>query len=114
LPNNIVALCNNFAGIKRVWYPIYFFVYKNHPHIVSAKNGEWEQYGSKGMFACLKSDYLQIGGLKESYTEWGHEDTDLWQRFHKNNYVVIRNRQKSFFHHWHKSFNPKYAHMNDN
>lgn len=113
LPTNIVSLCNSFTGSKRVWYPIYFFLYKNRPPHVAPENGEWEQYGSKGMLACLKKDYEKIGGLNEVYTVWGHEDTDLWERFHAEGYTIIRNRQKNFFHHWHQSFNPKYTFMND-
>jgi glycosyltransferase involved in cell wall biosynthesis len=112
LPPNIVQLCNNYVAPKQLWYPIYFFVYNKRPAIANRHNGIWEQYGSKGMFACLKTDYENIGGLNESYTTWGHEDTELWERFHQARYVIIRNQQPNFMHHWHNTFNPKYKHMN--
>jgi glycosyltransferase involved in cell wall biosynthesis len=113
IPPNIVQLCNNFVARKRVWYPIYFFLFNKRPEVVHRQNGIWEQYGSKGMFACLKTDYEAIGGLNEQYTTWGHEDTELWERFHRNGYIIIRNRQPNFVHHWHDTFNPKYKHMNN-
>lgn len=108
LPLNFVQLCNSFIGKKRVWYPIYFFQFENKSSVVASKNGVWEKYGSKGMFGALKSDFKKVGKLNEKYTEWGFEDTELWQRFHQSNFVVIRNKQKDFFHHWHETFNPKY------
>lgn len=112
VPSNIVQLCNNYVGAKMVWFPIYFFLFKNKPIFVSKENGVWEQYGSKGMFACTKQAYQEIGGLNEEYKVWGYEDTELWLRFHQANYIIIRNRQSQFFHHWHTTHNPKYAHLN--
>ncbi|MES2655503.1 MAG: galactosyltransferase-related protein [Bacteroidota bacterium] len=112
LPQNIVSLCNNYVSKKTVWFPIYFFLFKNKPVKVAKENGEWEQYGSKGMFACTKKAYEQIGGLNEQYTTWGYEDTELWLRFHQEHYTIIRNQQANFFHHWHTTHNPKYAHLN--
>jgi len=112
LPKNIVAYCNYFTGIKRVWYPIFFFLYNNKPIVIAKQNGEWEQFGSKGMLACLKQDWNNIGGLNENYTTWGREDTELWENFHKNNYTIVRNRAK-ILHHWHSSHNPKYKFMNE-
>lgn len=113
LPQNIVSLCNAYTAKRRVWYPVYFFIYKNKPAVAKRENGEWELYGSKGMLSVLKEDWEYIGGLNEKYTTWGEEDTELWQRFHQHHFTIIRNKQKDFFHHWHDSFNPKYKHMNE-
>lgn len=112
LPHNIVTLVNQYTGPKVVWYPICFFLFKNKLPKISKQNGIWQQYAS-GMFAALKTDYINIGGLDEKFVEWGYEDTDLWERFHRDDFVVIRNRQRNFFHHWHNTFNPKYKHLND-
>lgn len=111
LPENIVESVNFFTAKNQVWYPIFFFLYKNKPAVIAKQNGEWEQYGSKGMLSCLKEDWLAIGGLNETYTTWGNEDTELWERFHKNEYTIVRNRAK-IMHHWHSSYNPKYEFMN--
>lgn len=111
LPKNIVTYCNFFVGSKRVWYPIFFFLYKNKPKTVSKVTGEWELYGSKGMLACLKKDWDLIGGLNETYVNWGNEDTELWERFHKSQFTIVRNKTK-IFHHWHQTHNPKYEFMN--
>jgi hypothetical protein len=112
VPPDIVQLCNNYVAPGRTWYPIYFFLFNKRPLKVHKDNGIWEQYGSKGMFACLKSDFNTIGGLNEQYLTWGHEDTELWERFHREGYTIIRNQQANFVHYWHNTFNPKYKHMN--
>lgn len=112
LPKNIVNYCNYFTANKRVWYPIFFFLYKNKPAVITKQNGEWEQYGSKGMVGCLKHDWQAIGGLNEIYTEWGNEDTELWERFHKKGFTIVRNRT-NIIHHWHHTYNPKYERMNN-
>jgi len=111
LPKNIVESVNFFSAKNRVWYPIFFFLYKNKQAVIAKQNGEWEQYGSKGMLSCLKQDWLTIGGLNENYTTWGNEDTELWERFHKKGFIIVRNRAK-IMHHWHSSHNPKYEFMN--
>lgn len=113
LPVNIVSLCNQYTGEKTVWYPIYFFLYKNKPAIMNSENGEWEQYGSRGMLACTKKAFNDAGRLNEAYTIWGGEDTDLWERFHRRHNIIIRNRVKGLYHHWHQTFNKKFEHMND-
>jgi glycosyltransferase involved in cell wall biosynthesis len=113
LPKNIVNLCNQYTGKNTVWYPIYFFLYKDKPAILNRENGEWEQYGSRGMLACTKNAFYDAGRLNEAYTVWGGEDTDLWERFHRRHYIIIRNRVKGLFHHWHQTFNKKFEHMND-
>jgi glycosyltransferase involved in cell wall biosynthesis len=44
LPKNIVKYCNFYASSKRVWYPIFFFLFKNKTAVISKENGVWEQY----------------------------------------------------------------------
>ena len=112
LPENIVTLCNNYTGSRVAWFPIYFFLYKSQNKNEKPKPGIWEQFGSKGMLACLKSDFRKLGGYDEGFISWGGEDTELWERFHSNRFIVIRNRQKGLFHHWHETFNPKFMWMN--
>jgi GT2 family glycosyltransferase len=111
LPKNIVESVNFFTAKNRVWYPIFFFLYNNKPTVIAKQNGEWEQFGSKGMLSCSKQDWAKIGGLNETYTSWGNEDTDLWERFHKSSFTIVRNRAK-ILHNWHSSHNPKYKLMN--
>lgn len=112
LPKNIVESVNFYTTKNRVWYPIFFFLFNNKPPVIAKQNGEWEQYGSKGMLSCLKQDWQAIGGLNETYTSWGNEDTDLWERFHKKGFTIVRNRAK-ILHHWHSSHNPKYKFVNE-
>lgn len=103
LPENIVSICNHFTSPKNVWYPIVFYLPKDKNEI-----GHWMQYGGKGMLACYKSEFIKVGKLNETYTEWGREDDELWERFMKSGYHIIRNRQFGLNHNWHESFNPKY------
>ena len=103
IPKDIVSICNHFTSEKLVWYPIVFYKSKNEN-----ENGHWMQYGGKGMLACYKSEFEKVGKLDETFTEWGREDDELWERFMKKGYHIIRNRQKGLIHNWHESFNPKY------
>lgn len=108
LPSNLVQQVNNLTGFKEVWFPIVFYLYKDKPAIVNSNNGEWMQWGGKGILACTKKAFNEVGKLNEKFTTWGYEDEELWERFHKKGYVVIRNRCKGLLHHWHPSLNPKY------
>jgi len=112
VPPGIVELCNSYAGKKRVWYPIVYFLFKNKPAVVAKGNGIWEQYSAKGMLACLREDFNDVGGLNETFKEWGAEDNELWERFYKNGFTVITHRQRGLMHHWHTTLNKKYAHLN--
>ena len=113
IPENIVGMVNKFTNSQQVWFPIVFYLYKNKPEFYSKKNGEWMIWGGKGILACQKKDFLKIGMIDETFIGWGGEDEELWQRFHKNRYVVIRNRCKELLHHWHPSENPKYKQLAD-
>jgi glycosyltransferase involved in cell wall biosynthesis len=112
LPYDMVKMCNQYVDSKQTWFPMYFFLFKNKPAIISKDNGIWDQYGSRGLFACLQTDFWEAGAFDESYTVWGGEDIDLWTRFHRKGYIVIRSRKKGLFHKWHTTHNPKYMHMN--
>ena len=112
LPQDIVKKCNQYVDRKQTWFPIYFFLFKNKPSVIGKENGVWDQHGSRGLFACYKTDFFAAGAFNESYTVWGGEDIDLWTRFHQNHYIVIRSRKSGFFHKWHTTHNPKYMHMN--
>jgi glycosyltransferase involved in cell wall biosynthesis len=114
VPQDIVELCNRYTGRRSVWYPIVFYLLRGKQPAHSTKSGHWMQYGGKGMLACTKKSFIEVGMLDESFTEWGREDDELWERFMKQGYSVIRNRQNGLFHHWHPSFNPKYRDMAEN
>lgn len=112
LPKDMVKWCNQYTARKQTWFPIYYFLYKGKPAVIAEGNGEWDQYGSRGLFSCYKDDFERAGAFDESYQVWGGEDIDLWTRFHRMGYTVIRSRKKGLFHRWHTTFNPKYMHMN--
>jgi hypothetical protein len=108
IPSNIVSLVNKFTKFNSIWFPIVFYLYKNKPEFYSKSNGEWMQWGGKGILACQKVDFLKIGMIDETFIQWGGEDEELWLRFHKNHYTIIRSKNKKLLHHWHPSENPKY------
>lgn len=112
IPADIVRLCNQYTAPRIAWYPIVFYLFRDQPAVISRSTGHWMQFGGKGMLACRKQDFLAIGGIDESFTEWGREDDELWERFVKAGYRIIRNRQRGLLHHWHPSFNPKYKIVN--
>jgi predicted glycosyltransferase involved in capsule biosynthesis len=113
IPKNIVSIVNRYTLYNSVWFPIVFYLYKNKPEIFSQKNGEWMQWGGKGLLACHKSDFLKIGMIDETFIEWGGEDEELWLRFYQNQYTIIRSRNKNLLHHWHPSENPKYKNLEE-
>ncbi len=108
LPLDIVDQCNRFTKGKLVWFPIVFYLYKNKPEVFGRKNGEWMIWGGKGILACNKSHFMQVGKLDERFTDWGYEDEELWQRFYVNRFFIIRTKCSNLLHHWHTSHNPKY------
>ncbi len=112
IPEDIVSICNHYTSKTLVWYPIVFYLYKDMPPFISKDYGHWMQQEGKGMLACRKSNFLKVGKLNESFTEWGREDDELWERFMKNGYRIIRNRQEGMIHNWHPSNNPKYQNLN--
>jgi glycosyltransferase involved in cell wall biosynthesis len=113
LPSDLVIKCNKFTLGKLVWFPIVFYLYKNKPNVFDEKHGEWMQWGGKGILACKRKYFDNIGGLDESFKTWGKEDDDLWMKFYKARNYVIRSREKGLLHHWHPSLNPKYQVLAD-
>jgi len=108
VPKNIVALCNKYSIGKMIWFPIVFYLYKNKPEEFSKKNGEWMIWGGKGLLACKKKHFFEVGMLDEKYKSWGYEDEELWLRFYKKGYWVFRTKNNELLHHWHPSLNSKY------
>ncbi len=113
IPAELVTQVNSYVSHKRAWFPKCFFMFKNASLQNPYACGEWKNDEGTGMVGCTKEAFEAVGKFDEKYTTWGEEDTDLWRRFHKNRFVVIRNKQKGLLHHWHNSENPKYAHMNE-
>ncbi len=113
LPKNIVSSCNKYSLGKLVWFPIVFYLYKNKAEKFSHQNGEWMQWGGKGILCCKRKYFDSIGGLNESFTTWGQEDDELWMKFYKAGNFIIRNREQGLMHHWHPSLNPKYQLLAD-
>ncbi|MCG9881497.1 MAG: galactosyltransferase-related protein [Bacteroidia bacterium] len=108
LPQELVQLCSNFVAPKRFWFPIVFYLYKNMPEVYGKTHGEWMLWGGKGLVACMKQDFWNIGGLDEAYKTWGGEDEEFYLRCYANGLSVIRSRESQLLHHWHPSLNPKY------
>ncbi|MBC7382468.1 MAG: hypothetical protein H7296_05655 [Bacteroidia bacterium] len=113
LPQNLVRLCNRYTHGKTVWFPIVFYLFKHKPVFFDPKNGEWMFWGGKGILACNKRDFIQVGKLNEKFTKWGFEDEELWLRFYQHRFFIIRNRCKGLLHHWHPSLNPKYKRLEE-
>lgn len=113
LPVDLVKLCNKYTPGKIVWFPIVFYLYKNKPEVFDMQNGEWMIWGGKGILACNKSHFEQVGKLDERFTEWGYEDEELWQRFYINRFFIIRTKCRTLLHHWHPSLNPKYKKLEE-
>ena len=113
IPVNLVQLCNNYTVANTAWFPIVFYLYKNKPAVFGKNNGEWMNWGGKGILACNKKNFEEVGMLDENFTTWGYEDEDLWIRFYKSDICIIRSRCKNLLHHWHPSLNLKYIKLEE-
>lgn len=113
LSNDLVTSCNKYSLGRLVWFPIVFYLYKNKGSTYNKANGEWMQWGGKGILACRRIHFEKIGGLDETFKKWGQEDDNLWMRFYKAGNYIIRFRDKGLLHHYHPSFNPKYQILAD-
>lgn len=111
VPWHLPVLTHRMTLGKAIWFPIVFYLYKHCPDFYHPNHGEWMQWGGKGLVACKKSDFKQIGGLNESFVTWGQEDDEFWERCYKNGNWIVRNRERGLLHHWHPSFNPKYQEL---
>jgi glycosyltransferase involved in cell wall biosynthesis len=111
LPKNLIELCYRYTLFNSIWFPIVFYLYKDKPERFGKGNGEWMQWGGKGILSIKRSKFLEMNGLSEKYKSWGGEDEEFWFRCHQNGEVVIRSRCRELLHHWHPSFNPKYNNL---
>jgi glycosyltransferase involved in cell wall biosynthesis len=108
LPMQLIEQCYRFTLYGSIWFPIVYYLYKNKPERFGKGNGEWMQWGGKGILAIKKNKFQELNGLNEKFKSWGGEDEEFWMRCHQNGEVVIRSRCRELLHHWHPSFNPKY------
>lgn len=108
IPKNIVELVNKYTQFNSMWFPIVFYLYKDKDKTISKKNGEWMIWGGKGLFACYKKTFFEVGRLDEHFKSWGGEDEAFWLNCHASKKIIIRNKEKSLMHQWHPSFNEKY------
>lgn len=108
IPKNIVSLVNRYTLFNCMWFPIVFYLYKNKPAFAKTANGEWMLWGGKGIFACQKKQFFQLGKLNEQFKTWGGEDEEFWLRCHAKQQVIIRNKATYLLHQWHPSKNEKY------
>jgi glycosyltransferase involved in cell wall biosynthesis len=111
LPKKLIKYCHRYTYCGSVWFPIVFYLYKDKPAMFGKHNGEWLQWGGKGILAIKREKFLEMNGLDERFKSWGGEDEEFWIRCHRQGLVVIRNRCKKMLHHWHPSFNPKFRNL---
>lgn len=111
LPKGLIKHCYRYTLYGSIWFPIVFYLYKNMPAQFGKGNGEWMQWGGKGILAIKKNKFIELKGLSEKFKSWGGEDEEFWMRCHQSGEVVIRSRCKELLHHWHPSFNPKFKNL---
>jgi hypothetical protein len=97
LPADIVEKINFYRRGNRVWFPVC-----NAFTSAEETSSQWYTSG-KGITACTKQQFENIGGYDETITSWGGEDDDLWFRFWKNKFFCHRTKEKGMEHHWHPS-----------
>ncbi len=69
------------------------------------RNSNWK-YPKGCNFAVFRDDFINVNGFDESFTGWGHEDSDLFIRLLHNGLKVKDARfAVPVLHLWHNSFN---------
>ena len=71
----------------RIYFPIVLSGF--NPKYETHFDGYWREFGF-GMVCLYPSDYHNIGGLSESYKEWGEEDVDFVSKTTKAGYEIFR------------------------
>ncbi|CAH1799547.1 unnamed protein product [Owenia fusiformis] len=75
--------------------------------VINKMTGAWRDYGY-GMVCQYKSDFEKVKAFDGKYDEWGGEDLDLYQKYKKSAYRIVRAIDPSIIHIWHeKKCNPK-------
>ncbi|MCO6495450.1 MAG: glycosyltransferase [Bacteroidetes bacterium] len=97
LPVDLIKHIRKIVKPGIAWFPICYAL----PPPNTSKKGKWLWYSAKGILACYKTDFEKVEMLDEQFVSWGGEDIDLWERFHKNNFVVIRQKLRGLIHHYH-------------
>ncbi len=97
LPIDIVEKVNLFSANNRIWFPVC-----QAYNTIEETSKSWYTEG-KGILACTRKQFEEVGGYDENFITWGGEDTDLWLRFWQKNYFCCRTNEKNLIHHWHLS-----------
>ena len=71
----------------RLYFPIVLSGFNQKYESIS--DGYWREFGF-GMVCLYPSDYHNIGGLSESFKEWGEEDVDFVSKAAKVGYEIFR------------------------
>lgn len=100
----------NNGNIKNIFYKITGKINKFFPGVRLNINAGWRKSREndwkmpKGCnFALWREDYIRVNGFDESFTGWGHEDSDIVVRvLHAG--ILIKNGRFAVpvFHMWHK------------
>jgi hypothetical protein len=100
LPVNFVDQFELNVGPGKVWFPICFTLRKVKPPEIDPTFGWWRESGL-GMVGIRRDDFMALGGLSLSFTDWGGEDGDLFNRCKTAGYQVTRENCHGLFHVWH-------------
>ena len=103
---------NSIRG-KTVYYPEvfkqykmdYVYKFKKKPSgavPIQRDTGHWAYY-AYGMVCIYKSDYKSVGGLDTSFTGWGGEDVEFFERILTNRLEVFRAPDPGLIHRWHSA-----------
>lgn len=103
-----ISIVNN-SNLKNLPYKITGKINKFFPNVRLNPNAKWRKSRAtdwkmpKGCnFAVWKTDYIKVNGFDESFTGWGHEDSDIAVRLlHAG--ILIKNGRFAVpvFHMWH-------------
>ena len=85
---DFVQRCQRYVIERhRLYLPILLSTF--NPAIDPSSDGQWRYWGY-GMACFHPADWRTLGGLTESYKEWGFEDSEFVEKATRRGYEIIR------------------------
>jgi len=102
LPCDLHLHIKRYVNKHLAWFPVC------RSMLAPLPAADWKYLtAGTGICALRRSHFETLGGLDESYTQWGHEDWDFFFRCYRAGIMPLRNRVYGLVHHYHPSLKPE-------
>jgi len=101
LPKDFIEQFSENVAQNTIWFPICYSLHENKPRKINGEENGWWRDCGYGMVGCKRNDYWILGGLNESFKEWGGEDNAFYDAVEKMKMRRVRKNSIGLFHNWH-------------